>query len=135
MLNNSKKRVLKEIAFHILERTKYPFEPEYEQWYLFVLDIIDTKFHKEEKKPERTPPKNVYVIDFVNKGIDAIHLPKIFHSAEVVKLLPEKLRENDSIPFAAFKLQRPIRSKIFNYRQTVMDMDFQHDEEVGFSKK
>ena len=72
------------------------------------------------------------MIDFVNKGIDAIHLPKIFHSAEVVKLLPEKLRENDSIPVAAFKLQRPIRSKIFNYRQTVMDMDFQHDEEDGF---
>ena len=99
---------------------------------MYLLDVIDTKFYKRVNKPKRTHPKNVCVVDFVNKGIDAIHLSKIFHATNVVKLLPEQLRTDDNTPVIAFKLQRPIRSKIFNYRQTILEIDFQHDEEVGF---
>ena len=41
ILNLAKKKVLKEIAFHILERDKYHFHEEWFQWYHYILDIID----------------------------------------------------------------------------------------------
>ena len=72
-MNNTKKKVLKDIAFYILERTKYNFHENRFQWYHYILDIIDKKFLKpvaEEKK--KTVPKNVISIRFVNKGLDRI---------------------------------------------------------------
>ena len=44
ILNNTKKKVLKEIAFYILERSTFNFHEKRFQWYHYILDIIDTKF-------------------------------------------------------------------------------------------
>ena len=42
---------------------------------------------------KRKGPKNVVTIKFANKGLDDIHISKIFRSIEVVSLLPEALQE------------------------------------------
>ena len=58
ILNNTKKRVLKDIAFHILERTKYTFRANRFQWYHYILDIVDTKiFETCDREEENRPQK------------------------------------------------------------------------------
>ena len=45
ILNNTKKTVLKEIAYTILNKDdNFTFLDKRQQWYLYILDIIDTKF-------------------------------------------------------------------------------------------
>ena len=81
---------------------------------------------------KKSAPKNVIVVDFVNKGLDDIHLSKIFRSEEVIQLLPEELKEEDEIPVSTVKLDPPIRSKILNYKETVSSLNVMVDEEVSF---
>ena len=59
-----------------------------------------------------------------NKGIDDIHLSKIFKSEEVMKSLPDILQEDNNIPIATFKLDNPIRNKILNYKETISSLSF-----------
>ena len=134
LLNLAKKKVLKEIAFSILERTgTYSFFEERFQWYDYILDIIDTKFWKDPPEVKRKPaPKNVITINFVNKGIDDIRLNKILKSDEVIALLPSDLKGEEDIPIATMKLSPPIRNKILNYRETVSSLDVVVDDEVSF---
>ena len=92
ILNLAKKKVLKEIASLILERDSLPFYDTRFQVYHYILDLIDTKLLKDDPPPpKRSAPKNVVTIKFVNKGLDDIHVSKIFHSPEVAALLPEAL--------------------------------------------
>ena len=45
ILNNTKKSVLKDIAYTILNKDdNFTFLDKRQQWYLYILDIIDTKF-------------------------------------------------------------------------------------------
>ena len=133
ILNLAKKKVLKEIAFHILERDKFTFYENRYQWYHYILDIIDTKFFKSKSIPvKKSPPRNVVVIRFVNKGLDELHINNIFHSPEVISELPEELQKEENIPACTMKLDPPIRSKILNYRETVSSLDVMVDEEVSF---
>ncbi len=133
ILNRIKKKVLKEIAFQIMERDTYTFIENRFQVYHYILDIIDSKFLKPEVTVQKkSAPKNVVVIEFVNKGLDDIHLSKIFRSTEVTSLLPEPLRAEDEIPVSTMKLNAPIRSKILNYKETVSDLNICVDEDVSF---
>ena len=133
LLNNIKKKVLKEIAYHIMERDVFTFRSNREQWYLYILDIIDTKFLKPPaEKIRKKIPKNVCVVNFVNKGLDDIHLSKIFNSPEVVALLPECLQNDDDIPSVTTKLDPPIRAKILNYKETIASLHVEVDDDVSF---
>ena len=122
--------MLKEIAFHILERSgTFPWLEERYQWYDYILDIIDTKLLKAPPEVKRkTFPQNVISINFVNKGIDDIHLNKIFRSAEVIAVLPTKLKDDKDIPVATMKLAPPIRNKILNYKEVVSSLDIVVDD-------
>jgi hypothetical protein len=105
--------VLKEIAFHIMERDTYNFIDNRFQWYHYISDIIDTKLLK-ISSPEvkrKAAPKNVVTIRFVNKGIDDIHLSKIFRSSEVTSLLPEELQAEDDIPSVTINSLLPFVAK------------------------
>ena len=82
--------------------------------------------------PKRSAPKNVVTIRFVNKGLDDIHVSKIFHSPEVAALLPEALQEKDDVPACTMKLDPPIRGKILNYKETVSSLKIHVDEDVSF---
>ena len=134
LLNLAKKKVLKEIAFHILERSgTFPWLEERYQWYDYILDIIDTKLLKAPPEVKRkTFPQNVISINFVNKGIDDIHLNKIFRSAEVIAVLPTKLKDDKDIPVATMKLAPPIRNKILNYKEVVSSLDIVVDDDLSF---
>ena len=132
LLDNTKKKVLKEIAFYIMERSKYDFDEKHEQCYLYILDIIDTKLYKEPVKAVKRARKNVCTVRFINNGIDDIRLSQIFNLPEVIATLPEELQEKDEIPSVAMKLDSPIRKKILNYRQTVSALDIVIDEDVAF---
>ena len=133
ILNVIQKKVLKEIAFHIMECDSLPFYDIRFQVYHYILDIIDTKLLKQETPPpKRKAPKNVVTIKFVNKGLDEIHVSKIFRSQEVTSLLPEELQGDDDVPACTMKLDPPIRSKILNYRETVSSLIVHVDEDVSF---
>ena len=133
-MNLAKKKVLKEIAFHILERSgTFPWFEERFQWYDYILDIIDTKLLKTPPEVKRkSAPQNVITINFVNKGIDDIHLNKILKSSEVIAALPTKLKGEKDIPVATMKLSPPIRNKILNYKETVSSLDIVVDDDVSF---
>ena len=133
LLNLAKKKVLKEIAFHIIERDIFTFYENRFQWYEYILDIIDTKLLKIPKNIiKKVPPQNVITIKFVNKGLDEIHINSIFHSAEVISSLPQELQQEENIPSCTFKLDVPIRNKILNYQETVASLNVSVDEEVSF---
>ena len=134
LLNLTKKKVLREIAFHILERSgTFPWIEERFQWYDYIVDIIDTKLLKAPPEVKgKSIPKNVITINFVNKGIDDIHLNKILKSGEVIALLPSDLKGKEDIPVATMKLSPPIRNKILNYRETVSSLDIVVDDDVSF---
>ena len=87
-----------------MERDTFIFRENRFQVYHYILDIIDTKLFKPPLVVEKkSAPKNVIVVDFVNKGLDDIHLSKIFRSEEVIQLLPEELKEEDEIPVSTVK--------------------------------
>ena len=132
ILNDTKKKVLKDIAFHILERDVYTFYDNRFQWYHYILDIIDTKFLKTPVETKKVRPKNVVTIKFVNKGLDDIHISNIFRSREAISLLPQPLQKDEDIPTCAMKLDPPIRSKILNYRETVSSLNIVVDDDISF---
>ena len=133
ILNVVQKKVLKEIAFHIMECDSLPSYDKRFQVYHYILDIIDTKLLKQNTPPsKRKAPKNVVTIRFVNKGLDEIHVSKIFRSQEVTSLLPEELQGDDDIPACTMKLDQPIRSKILNYRETVSSLKVHIDDDLSF---
>ena len=115
-----------------MERDNFTFYENRLQWYHYVLDIIVTKFLKETKIDKKPPPKNVITIKFVNKGLDDIHVSKIFRSPDVTSLLPEVLQKDEEIPMCTMKLDPPIRSKILNYKDTVSSLKIVVDDDISF---
>lgn len=94
MLNNAKKKILKNIVFSILNRSyKYTFLSNREHWHAYIVDIIDTKVLKiKGKKDWETINKNVWVINSENKGFDKIHISSIFLCEDAISLLSEPLQ-------------------------------------------
>ena len=135
LLNQTKKKVLKEIAFHILERSAYVFYPEREQWYLYILDIIDTKLLPDTPALERKrkAPVNICTLKFLNKGMEQINPSEIFNLPDIIQTLPETLRSADNIPKVVMKLDGSIRHKILNYEDTVRSIKQINDDEVSFT--
>ena len=89
-----------------------------EQWYLFVLDIIDTKIYKiPPKQLPKVIPKNICVVFFTNKGMDDINLSKIFQNPEITSSLPETLQNSENLPCVTYKLSELIRSKILTTKK------------------
>ena len=133
ILNNTKKRVLKDIAFHILNREHYIFHENREQWYIYILDIIDTKFLKSPIDINiKKPPKNICVIEFTNKGMDNLHISSIFKSNDVIDKLPDSLRADTHVPVVTMKLKNTIRNKILNYKDTVKSLIYEKDDDISF---
>ena len=102
----------------------------YDQWYLYIADIIGTKFISQivpPEAPKKKSPINVCVVMFVSKGIDDLRLGKIFRSENVVNSLPDSLKREEHVPVVTFKLVSPIRNKILNYKDTVNSLVFRRD--------
>ena len=134
LLNTTKKKSLKEIAFHILNRTVFTFHPEREQWYLYILDIIDTKCYKQTPiPPKKSAPENVCTIKFVNKGIEKLNIPQIFRHSNIIDSLPDSLQREENIPKIVMKLDRPIRNKIMNYEATVRSIQHMTEDDIAMT--
>ena len=105
------------------------------QWYDYILDIIDTKLYKptEEVKIKKIP-NNICVIPFVNKGLDDINIQKIIKDKETIKSLPEKLRTREHTPLISYKLGPTIRNKIFNYKETIENIEVDHNNQIQLER-
>ena len=132
LLNKCKKKLLKEIAYSILERENFIYVEGREQWYLYISDIIDTLLWKDVTPPEKkSHHENPCIIHFVNKGFNRLGLSKIFRLHDVVAFLPPDLQGEQEIPFPTYKLDSPIRNKILNYKDAVNSVQIEVDEDVS----
>lgn len=93
------------------------------RWYEYALDILNTKRFKVEPKKVKRAPKFIFPMTFRNKGLDSIKLGSFFRLEEVRSLLPDILNTDENIPSIVYSLEGTIRNKIFNYKQTVADID------------
>ena len=132
ILNSCKKKLLKEIAYNILERENFVYIESREQWYHYILDLIETRIWKAVTPPEKVSRRqNPCIIHFVNKGLNKLGLSKIFRSEDVVNSLPPEIQGEKDIPFPSYKLDAPIRSKILNYKDAVNSIQVDIDEDVS----
>ena len=94
----------------------------FSHYFLAALDIISSHTWKplSINKPKQLS-KYRCKINFSNKGIDFVNLPRILNSSEIMKLLPPFF--NNKSPMVVFDLIKPIRSKIFNYKKTVQHLE------------
>ena len=97
----------------------------YLHWYLALIDQVETKlFVKKQDSPKKFKTKNKLNIFFINKGVEIINLPKILRSKNVSSKMPSSMSKDD-IPMVTYKLQPPIRSKIFNHKKFVESLDIE----------
>ena len=101
------------------------------RWYEYALDIINTKRFKVEVKKEKRAPKFIFPMTFRNKGLDSIKLGSFFRLEEVRSLLPDHLNTDENLPSIVYSLEGTIRNKIFNYKQTVADIDTNDQSTYG----
>ena len=133
-LNTAKKKVLKEIAFYTLNRTVYTFHAEREQWYLYILDIINTKLLKPTPiSASKSAPENVCTIRFINKGMEEIKISEIFRHTDSISSLPDSLQNKEVNPKVVMKLDSPIRNKIMNYEKTVRSIQHMTEGEISMT--
>jgi len=88
--------------------------------YVAILDFFTYKLDPFVKKPE-TPkrrPKNVCTINFINKGIEMLHMPSIFRKCKSAAPCTE-----DKVPDVAYKYGDTIVPKLLNFKQTVTSYD------------
>ena len=99
---------------------------KYVQWLKMGIDIMESKMYKVPRaRPEKKHSKYKITIPFVNKALDFINVPQVLRSKETLASTPP-LIEPDDIPMVVFKLSKPIRSQIFNYKKFVskeLDLD------------
>ena len=73
-------------------------------------------------KPKKLPPKNILNINFTNKANDFIDISKILRHPDVKNLIPDSADAKD-LPMVVYNLTKPIRSKIFNHKKFVQELD------------
>ena len=62
------------------------------------------------------------IIPFINKRMDFIELPSIFHDKSVTLSIPDYLK-NSEPPIICYKYNKPIKNMIFNFNKLVSDLD------------
>ena len=94
----------------------------FSHYFLAALDIISANIWKPIQTPKsKLSPNHRCNVTFCNKGIDFINLPRILKEPEVLKLLPPTF--NKESPMVVYNLVKPIRSKIFNYKNVLQHLD------------
>ena len=90
------------------------------QFHNFIIDIINTKLYKKKQKEKN-----------VNKFLEAIILPQILNSPDVISLFPFNIQTKKNNPVVTYKLSKTIRNNILNYKEVISWI--YTDEEVAFS--
>ena len=68
--------------------------------------------------------KSFLKVPFHNKGIEMINLSQILHSKPVKKAIPGFI-QNQTPPTISYSYTKTIAGKIFNFKQTIKDIDFE----------
>ena len=85
-------------------------------------------------KDLKTGSKNIFVINFENKGFDKIHVSSLFCCQDVISIAWAP-QTNGNIPVHAMKLTRTIRIKVLNYRDAVQAMSLMTNAKMSFANK
>ena len=130
LFNRLKHSNLKNLASEASSNLKH-CEDKHKRWLDLVIDVFLTKIYKEDnKKKPKKAPKQIIPIYFHNKGLDFIQLQRILRRADVVSKLPEKFQSAD--PSAVvYSLSSTIRNKVFNYKETVNNIDVTDEISYG----
>ena len=92
------------------------------RWFELIIDAFLTKTYKEKQVKPKKAPKFLLPIYFHNKGLDFIPLRKILRNQNVITKLPDKMQTEDP-PSIVYNLCSTIRNKLFNYKETVNNID------------
>ena len=94
------------------------------QYYDVLLDRINSKFAptvQKSTKPTKAKPDLVCKIVFSDKHIQDINLSRIFRDKSVLNALPDTVP--NIRPTVVYSYLKPIRNKIFNYKETINDLN------------
>lgn len=98
------------------------YKTKFQQWYSYVLDIIDTKIfkpsHANNDKTKKCP-KILSTLVFCNKGMEQISLNKILKFKGSVACLAVKIQLQENISVATYRLTPTVRNKILNFKETL----------------
>ena len=124
VLSSFNKKKLKELGVKINDFLNDQHDEFiYFQWYLALLDMIETKLYKPKKSTTKSKKHQIRLnVLFVNKGVDMINLNKILNYNSVASKMPNQMTKAN-IPMVTYKLQTPIRDKIFNHKTFVKSLD------------
>ena len=124
-------KTLKKLAVEADKREKENCEYNLTRWYAMIKDYFFTKKFKsqKEKKPKKKMKVRIPVM-FHNKGLDMIKLSSIINHPDVLSSYPHA-GEEDKIPAVIYRLYPSIRSKIFNYKETVASINTTDNETFG----
>ena len=95
----------------------------YTQYFEAALDIVKSKIGRPliTSSAKKSPPSNCCHIKFSNKAHDFINIHKILKNKEVLNSLPSHLVKDS--PTVVYQLSDTVRSKLFNYKKFVQDID------------
>ena len=94
---------------------------------LIIKDLASFKLglHKTVKITKiDTTTKTFLKVPFHNKGIEMINLSQILHSKPVKKSIPSFF-QNQTPPIISYSYTKTIAGKIFNFKQSIKDLDFE----------
>ena len=71
----------KQLATRILYRNNNPsdLKQNLDQYYIYMLDIIDSKLYRPKTSNKKPPPKSICIINFQIKATEYIKLSKILN--------------------------------------------------------
>ena len=123
-LHNSKKKTLNRFALLCHDKSaERKYNPKFEQWYSYVLDITDAEFFKPSHIDNNTTkkcPQSIFTVMFCNIKMEQINLNRIWKLDGSIAHLPEKIQLQENIPVATFRLKPIIRNKKnLNYKEAV----------------
>ena len=93
------------------------------QYYDAILDMINSKYSKGSGKQSasKLQPKVIFPAFFRHKIIQDLGLSRIFRDESLLEALPKNVTLKN--PTIVYRLGKTIRGKIFNYRQTLANLD------------
>ena len=109
MMNNNNKKNSKTNSYINYNKDNF-VKLENREWkfHNFIIDIINTKLYKKKQKEKN-----------VNKFLEAIILPQILNSPDVISLFPFKIQTKKNNPVVTYKLSKAIRNNILNYKEVI----------------
>ena len=122
-LASLRKSTLKQIVVLVNDFILEDDNTIYLQWYLAVIDTIESKIYKPPPlKPSKQKPSSIIKIQFLNKGIEMINVPRLLHSPSLASTFPKQAGCYKA-PTVVYKLEDTIRSSIFNFNHFVKTLD------------